>query len=156
MLLHSVLSSKIVNKYVSLYFTVIKVIFFSPASIPSPVPFFLSLTFCHRCQEMWGRVSSTDPLIYLCIDTLPLTFSMNGDMPHVPITTLAGIASLTDCEWHPVVFQYNLVFFCNAELICSVWKDVILISLFIPYPLSYWLLLSALFLTLLSCPLCLY
>ncbi|CAF99209.1 unnamed protein product [Tetraodon nigroviridis] len=23
---------------------------------------------------------------------------MNGDMPHVPITTLAGIASLTDCK----------------------------------------------------------
>lgn len=27
---------------------------------------------------------------------LDLIFSMNGDMPHVPITTLAGIASLTD------------------------------------------------------------
>lgn len=24
-----------------------------------------------RCQEMWGRVSSIDPLIYLCINTLP-------------------------------------------------------------------------------------
>lgn len=27
-------------------------------------------------------------------------FSMNGDMPHVPITTLAGIASLTDCKYY--------------------------------------------------------
>lgn len=26
---------------------------------------------CPRCQEMWGRVSSIDPLIYLCINTLP-------------------------------------------------------------------------------------
>lgn len=31
-----------------------------------------------------------------------LIFSMNGDMPHVPITTLAGIASLTDRKCAPV------------------------------------------------------
>ncbi|XP_067339450.1 nipped-B-like protein B isoform X2 [Channa argus] len=44
-----------------------------------------------RCRKRLVTLSS------LCIDTtIDLIFSMNGDMPHVPITTLAGIASLTD------------------------------------------------------------
>lgn len=46
-----------------------------------------------RCKG--GSVSSD-----LCIHASSLPFfSMNGDMPHVPITTLAGIASLTDREF---------------------------------------------------------
>lgn len=45
-----------------------------------------------------------------------LTFSMNGDMPHVPITTLAGIASLTDCEWNRVDFLLRRTqTFCFTE-----------------------------------------
>lgn len=31
----------------------------------------LATFLCSRCREMWGRVSSIDPLIYLCINTLP-------------------------------------------------------------------------------------
>ncbi len=47
-----------------------------------------------RCKG--GSVSSD-----LCIQASSLPFfSMNGDMPHVPITTLAGIASLTDRKLH--------------------------------------------------------
>lgn len=41
---------------------------------------------------------------------------MNGDMPHVPITTLAGIASLTDCEWNRVDFLHRQTqTFCFTE-----------------------------------------
>lgn len=57
-----------------------------------------------------------------CVSThsLTLTFSMNGDMPHVPITTLAGIASLTDCEWNSAVFQKHCEsFFCWLPLKCQ-------------------------------------
>lgn len=46
-------------------------------------------------------------------------------MPHVPITTLAGIASLTDCEWHTDVFQTHChssvsssSVKCQAEIFC--------------------------------------
>lgn len=36
-------------------------------------------------------------------------------MPHVPITTLAGIASLTDCEWHTAMFQIHCHSFCSVS-----------------------------------------
>ncbi len=35
----------------------------------------------------------------LCLRLLCPAVSMNGDMPHVPITSLAGIAGLTDCKY---------------------------------------------------------
>lgn len=43
----------------------------------------------------------------VCVDLLWPAVSMNGDMPHVPITTLAGIAGLTDCKytWHTLVYN---------------------------------------------------
>lgn len=49
--------------------------------------------------EMW-RLRRDWWHLAACALTRPLDliFSMNGDMPHVPITTLAGIASLTDCK----------------------------------------------------------
>lgn len=58
---------------------------------------------CHFLSlQYFGDVSNRKRLVILsslCTDTtLDLIFSMNGDMPHVPITTLAGIASLTDCK----------------------------------------------------------
>ncbi|XP_029025412.1 nipped-B-like protein isoform X2 [Betta splendens] len=50
--------------------------------------------------QYFGDVRNRKNLVIsssLCIDTtLDLIFSMNGDIPHVPITTLAGIAGLTD------------------------------------------------------------
>lgn len=62
---------------------------------------FLSLATFLSLQY-FGDVRNRKRLVILsslCIDTtLDLIFSMNGDIPHVPITTLAGIASLTDCK----------------------------------------------------------
>lgn len=46
-------------------------------SFSSAIPHIVQVSCCSllflppRCQEMWGRVSSIDPLIYLCINTLP-------------------------------------------------------------------------------------
>lgn len=64
-----------------------------------PLPL-MSLCF-FSISEMWG-IGRDWWYWAACALTRPLhlIFSMNGDMPHVPITTLAGIASLTDCKWN--------------------------------------------------------
>lgn len=74
-----------------------------------------------RCWEMWGEDRCRLTPWSTCVSTHSptLTFSMNGDMPHVPITTLAGIASLTDCECHTVVFQtHHFSFLSFSEIFC--------------------------------------
>lgn len=58
----------------------------------------ISLSGVRRCED---GCPSTPWSACVSAHSPTLTFSMNGDMPHVPITTLAGIASLTDCEWFP-------------------------------------------------------
>lgn len=61
--------------------------------------YFLFFFFICSTLEMW-RIGRDWWYWVACALTRPLDliFSMNGDMPHVPITTLAGIASLTDCK----------------------------------------------------------
>lgn len=67
------------------------------------LPTSLSLLGARRCED--GCRPSTPWSTCVSTHSPTLTFSMNGDMPHVPITTLAGIASLTDCECHIVMLQ---------------------------------------------------
>lgn len=89
----------------------------------SPKPFHLSSVFylwlmlhlsfvlgARRCED--GCRPSTPWSTCVSTHSPTLTFSMNGDMPHVPITTLAGIASLTDCECHTAVFSEYCYSFC--------------------------------------------
>ncbi|TRZ00280.1 hypothetical protein DNTS_011605 [Danionella cerebrum] len=61
---------------------------------PRPSTFtFQRESLSKRCKG--GSESSDTEQPVHARELLPF-FSMNGDMPHVPITTLAGIASLTD------------------------------------------------------------
>lgn len=59
--------------------------------------------------QYFGDVRNRKGLVILsslCVDTtLDLIFSMNGDIPHVPITTLAGIAGLTDCKCTTLLYS---------------------------------------------------
>lgn len=71
-----------------------------------------------RCED--GCRPSTPWSTCVSTHSPTLTFSMNGDMPHVPITTLAGIASLTDCEWHTVPTRYHSLF----TIAPLVWNDL--------------------------------
>lgn len=78
---------------------VVAVIFCSSRSVG-----LLFLSGVRRCED---GCPSTPWSACVSAHSPTLTFSMNGDMPHVPITTLAGIASLTDCEWFPTLFGFT-------------------------------------------------
>lgn len=72
-----------------------------------------------RCED--GCRPSTPWSTCVSTHSPTLTFSMNGDMPHVPITTLAGIASLTDCEWHSPDTLPQFVYYSSSGVKWSVW-----------------------------------
>jgi len=52
---------------------------------------------------------------------------MNGEVPNVPITTLAGITSLTDCKYaFNILFSFILLIIGNINSIYvkCVWMDI--------------------------------
>ncbi|CAB1318327.1 unnamed protein product, partial [Coregonus sp. 'balchen'] len=60
-----------------------------------------------RCEEQSESDDIEQP-VHRHDSPTPI-FSMNGDMPHVPITTLAGIASLTDCKLTGLLFVFAVL-----------------------------------------------
>lgn len=118
------------NIHYFICFSFLRLFIVYPSVLPSRISFISLAVLC--CFSLLGVRRCEDgcrPLTpwSTCVSTHPptLTFSMNGDMPHVPITTLAGIASLTDCEWNSAVFQKHcesffcwLLLKCQAETFC--------------------------------------
>lgn len=57
---------------------------------------------------------------------------MNGDMPHVPITTLAGIASLTDCKCNNRTLEILKTNNCYTLLFILHTTRFLLLSMIVP------------------------
>lgn len=61
--------------------------------------------------------------------------AMNGEIPSVPVTTLAGISSLTDCKYY-LFDELSEIFISSKVIDCIIWF-LVLPEMPLPSPLPH-------------------